>query len=323
MVAHAGGAVDWSDQRDTNGVVRRPGLAVGILAVVLTAAPTTASFAGGSADIPPRTAAGLPNVQSESAIVFDMDTGEVLYEQRPDEIRAIASTGKVFVALTVRKHGLDLEGTTQITREDHQYSRGGAKTRLSVGYTFRNLDLLRAMLIASDNRAPSALGRAVGLSPDQLVAEVNALARELGLAGTFFTDPPGLRGNVSTARELAAAYRVAMRDPLLRGIMGTQRIEIQSVAPRRRAIRYANTNRSLRSLRYQVTGGKTGYNDPARYCLVISALHGGRHVGMVFLGGHYKLTRYGDFNRVISWLEDDMPGGVSHGALGFVASPQP
>ncbi|MEM9373413.1 MAG: hypothetical protein AAGA55_07195, partial [Planctomycetota bacterium] len=125
MVAQAGRPVDWSDQRDTTVVVRRPGLAIGFLAVALTAATAGPSLAGGSADIPARTAAGLPNVQSESAIVFDMDTGEVLYERRPDEIRAIASTGKVLVALTVRKHDIDLEGTTQITREDHQYSRGG------------------------------------------------------------------------------------------------------------------------------------------------------------------------------------------------------
>lgn len=287
------------------------------------AAIPTAANAGDTVDIPPRTASGLPNVQSESAIVFDMDTGEVLYERGADVIRPVASTGKIFIALVARKHGLDLEGETTITREDHRYSRGGARTRLSVDYTFRNIDLLRAMLIASDNRAPSALGRAIGLSPDELMAEVNALARELGLQKTFFTDPPGLRGNVSTAREMAAAYRAAMKDPVLREILGTQRVDIRSIAPRQRTIRFANTNRSLRSLRYQVTGGKTGYTDPARFCLVISALHDGRHVGMVFLGGHYKLTRYGDFNRVISWLEDNMPGGLSHGFLGFAAGPRP
>ena len=28
---------------------------------------------------------------------------------------------------------------------------------------------------------------------------------------------------------------------------------------------------------------------------------------MVFLGSQGKLTRYGDFNRVVSWIRDGMP----------------
>ena len=106
-----------------------------------------------------------------------------------------------------------------------------------------------------------------------------------------------------------------MEDPLLREVMATQRVEIRSLRPRQRVVRYFTTNRSLRSLRYPVTGGKTGYTDAARYCLLISAMIDGRHVGMVFLGGHYKLTRYGDFNRVVQWMEDGMPGGTSGGPL--------
>ena len=52
----------------------------------------------------------------------------------------------------------------------------------------------------------------------------------------------------------------------------------------------------------QILGGKTGYNDTARYCLVIAARVDGRNYGMALLGTEGKLTRFGDVARLIDWL---------------------
>lgn len=75
------------------------------------------------------------------------------------------------------------------------------------------------MLIALYNRAPTALGRAVGWDADELVKAMNKVAKDLHLKRTKFTDTSGLRGNVSTAREMAIALRAALEDDVLRGIM--------------------------------------------------------------------------------------------------------
>ncbi len=103
----------------------------------------------------PGWAEDLPDVKSKSAVVIDAESGAEIFGKDADEIRAIASTTKIFVAMAVRKKGLDLDGWTTITKGDAKWSRGGARTRLDVGDTFRNQDLLRAMLMASDNRAPT------------------------------------------------------------------------------------------------------------------------------------------------------------------------
>lgn len=274
-------------------------LLLGLVAAVI-ALPSSAE----ARNIPTLTKDGLPNVQSAAAIVVDTASGAVLYEKDADEQRPIASTGKIFVAMVVRKRGLDLEALTEITEVDKKLARGGARTRLWEGHKFRNIDLLRAMLIASDNRAPSALGRAVGLDADALLAAMNELAVELGLQQTRFTCTCGLRGNESTAREMALAMRAAMSDPLIAEIMGTEQVTVDSVHAKPRRIHYTNTNRSLRSGRREVLGGKTGYTDAARYCLVIAAKVDGREVHMTFLGAEGKLTRFGDFNRVAQWMED-------------------
>ncbi len=243
-----------------------------------------------------------PEVRSRAAVVLDARTGAEIFGKGADDVRPIASTTKIFVAMAVRRAGLDLDGWTEITRDDARSAVGGSRTRLDLGQQFKNRDLLRAMLMASDNRAPTALGRAAGLSPDQLIAAMNALARDLGLTRTKFTDTSGLRGNVSTAREMALALRRALRDNVLRAIMATPTAEVRSRSGFAR-IAYTNTNQPLVAGRYQVLGGKTGYTTPAGYCFITGARIGGREVVMAFLGADGKLTRFADFSRVAEWME--------------------
>ena len=127
--------------------------ALGVTAVVL-------GVLGG-----PTWADELPDVKSKSAIALDAETGAEIFAKSADEIRPIASTTKIFVAMVVRRRGIDLDGWTKITRTDVRAAHGGARTRLDINESFKNRDLLHAMLMSSDNRAPTALGRAVGLEP--------------------------------------------------------------------------------------------------------------------------------------------------------------
>ena len=257
-------------------------------------------------------AAGLPayaepEVRSEAAVVLDGRTGAEVYGKEADEVRGIASTGKIFVALAVRRKGIALDGWTEITQEDVKAARGGARTRLDRGQTFQNIDLLRAMLMASDNRAPTALARAVGLDAQGLIDEMNEVAKDLGLENTRFTDTSGLRGNVSTAREMALALRAALEDEVLAEIMATESVQIVSKS-RYAKLDYGNTNQPLLAKKHKVTGGKTGFTRPAGYCFIVSAEIDGREYVMAFLGGDGKQTRFADFTRVATWLEDGAEG---------------
>ena len=249
----------------------------------------------------------LPDVKSKSAIVLDADSGAEIWGKAADEVRPIASTTKIFVAMVVRRRGLDLDAYTKITRTDVRAASGGARTRLDINESFKNRDLLRAMLMSSDNRAPTALGRAVGLEPDELIGAMNKLAKELHLKRTKFTDTSGLRGNVSTAREMAIALRAALEDKVLREIMATEQYRVHS-KDGSAAIDYMTTNVPLQTKRHDVIGGKTGYTKHAGYCFITGARFAKREVMMVFLGAGEKLTRFGDFNRVADWLDRGAPG---------------
>lgn len=250
---------------------------------------------------PPLTDDGLPNVRSESAYVVDLERGALVYAKNPDVEREIASTGKLFVALVVLDKNIDLDAMTRITEVDRKSAESGSRSRLRVGARFRNRDLLAAMLIGSDNRAPSALGRAVGLDPVQLTSAMARRAKKMGLKHTRFADPCGLHGNWSTAREMARTLAEALRNPVIAELVSTRSYD--AVSPdMKRPVHYNNTNRLLHG-NDEVIGGKTGFTSNAGYCLVTAARFRGRRLVMAFFGADGKLTRFADYHRVRGWLE--------------------
>jgi D-alanyl-D-alanine endopeptidase (penicillin-binding protein 7) len=262
--------------------------------------------------VPVYTRAGLPNIQARAAVVLDLASGTPLFQKNPDEVRPIASISKLMAMLVALEHKLDLDGESTITQEDARRTSRGAKSRLMVGMRIKNRDLLHAALMASDNRAVLALGRAAGLSPSEHAEQMTAKARSLGLRKTEFHDPTGLDyGNVSSPRETVTMLLAALKNPLIAKACKTRSYVVSTVGPKKRTIEYSNTDVLLAS-RHEVLGGKTGYNDRAGYCLVVAAKLSdpagkGREVAMAFLGEEGKLSRFADFGRAAQWLIEKRP----------------
>src|SRR5260370_11288163 len=139
---------------------------------------------------------------------------------------------------------------------------------------------------------------------------MNAKATELGLKHTRFRDPTGLStDNVSTPRETIVMLRTVMNHPVLGPI--THRLEYDAHPVGRPPIKYVNTYKPAVRSNIQVLGGKTGYNDDARYCLVIATKIDGHPYFMSFLGNEGKLTRFGDVARVADWVIAHKPKGTA------------
>jgi serine-type D-Ala-D-Ala endopeptidase (penicillin-binding protein 7) len=254
----------------------------------------------------PAVKGGQPNVQAAGALVVDLESGEELYKRNADQARPIASISKLAAALVLVDHHVDLDGQTTMTRVDVDVARGGATSRLLEGMTLSNRDLLHAALLGSDNRAVSALGRSVGLAATPFAEAMNKKVAALGLRHTHFREPTGLSPeNVSTPRELVTLLRTAMADAVLGPILRTCEYDAHPVA--RAPIHYVNTHRPAHRANTDVLGGKTGFNDKARYCLVIANRIDGRDYVMAFLGTEGKLTRFGDAARVGDWIVSRRP----------------
>jgi len=267
----------------------------------------------------PATRRGQPNVQAPAALVID-ETGAQVFAHNPDQERPIASISKLAAVLAVMDKGLELEGLSTMSKIDSEVGKGGAKSRLLEGLTLSNRDLLHAALMGSDNRAIPALGRAVKLTPTQLVTAMNAKAKQLGLKNTRFLEPTGLSSsNVSTPREVIVLLKQVIAHPVLGPI--TRRTEYDAHPVGKPPIRYINTDHQAQRTNTQLLGGKTGYNDFARYCLVVATKIDGRTYYMAFLGDEGKMTRFGDVARVADWIVSHKPKTVLAAATGAAATP--
>jgi D-alanyl-D-alanine endopeptidase (penicillin-binding protein 7) len=253
---------------------------------------------------------GLPNIKSAAAFVVDLGSDQVLFERDADAVRPIASLSKMVSALVIQTEcRLDPEGLHEMTQGNREAAKGGDKSKLTTGWSYSHKDLMHAALMRSDNRALPALGEACGLSPAALGEKMTVLARRLGLNKTEFKEPNGLSPeNVSTARELVTILKEVVKVPDLTDIMLKREYTLVAHKEGRpnRPIRINNTDRLLSKNVAQIIGAKTGYTDLARYCFAVAAKTDlGHELGMIFLGGEGRFTRFADFTRVIKWFKPE------------------
>lgn len=225
---------------------------------------------------------GPPKIFAQSAILFDVNSGRVLFKKNENEKRPVASTQKILTALlVVEKGGLDEEIT--ITKSDQNAEP--TKLYLQAGHRYKRSSLVEALMVKSANDVARALARDVGGSQEGFSALMNAKARELGATNSNFKNPNGLpaEGQYSTARDMAHIAKAAYKNPALRQIMTIRELDFQHAGGRTQKL--INTNRVLRNYLF-CNGMKTGYTIKSGHCLVASGSWNGREVIAVVLGSN-------------------------------------
>jgi len=243
-------------------------------------------------------------LRSASALVEDQRTGEFLVQKHATAVVPIASITKLMTAMVVLDAQMNLHESLVVTPEDVDMLRH-SRSRLSVGASITREEALMLALMSSENRAAHILGRTYPGGLGAFVMAMNAKAQSLGLTETRFEDPTGLSSrNVSSARNLARMVNAAYNYPLIREFTTREEATIHTG---RRTLTFHNTNRLVRSPRWQIGLSKTGFIDEAGRCLVMQAQVAQRPVLIVLLDAQGKLTRLGDANRIKQWMEGAPP----------------
>jgi len=241
-----------------------------------------------------------PALRSASAIVADLSDGSVLYEKNSDAVVPIASITKLMTSMVVLDAGQDFEEELTVTRDDVDRIRWSA-SRLPVGSRLKRGDMLRLALMASENRAASALARHYPGGKAEFVKTMNRKAGELGLRGTVFFDPTGISArNVSTARDLVELISEAATYPTIRTFSTTEKYKVEVKG---RTREFGNTNALVRNDNWRIDVSKTGFIHEAGKCLVMQTWIAERPLVIVLLDSWGKLTPMGDANRIRKWLE--------------------
>ena len=245
---------------------------------------------------------GEPNLQSSGVLVLDPTTGQTLYSKNADHAAPIASITKLMTAMVVLDAKLPLDEVLQISSDDIDMVKG-TKSRLPIGAHFRRDDLMRLALMASDNRAASALGRNYPGGLEAFVAAINAKAAALGLTQTHYVDSSGLSPeNVSSPADLGKLVAAASQYELIREYTTTPAVTVQ-LPNSKRKLSFINTNGLVRHSDWKIGLSKTGYINEAGKCLVMQAMIANQPIVIVLLDSWGRLTRVADANRIRRWLE--------------------
>ncbi|MEA2271028.1 MAG: hypothetical protein QOC64_3638 [Solirubrobacteraceae bacterium] len=161
--------------------------------------------------------------QPRGGLLFDLDTGEVLWRRLPDRVLPIASLTKMMTALVVVQRARPAD-KVRVTKEALAYKGSGVGV-LPRGKNVRLETMLNGLLLPSGNDAAIALAQRVSGTVNRFVVRMNEQARALGLACTRFSSPSGFvdAGNHSCAADLAGMARALLDQPRLARIVKRRR----------------------------------------------------------------------------------------------------
>jgi serine-type D-Ala-D-Ala carboxypeptidase (penicillin-binding protein 5/6) len=250
----------------------------------LAASPGEFALEAPTAPLPVRVRMKKPPA---AGVLFDVDTGEVLWQRHPRARHPMASLTKMMTALLISE--THAPGEPVPISRNAAHTAGSATGLLPRGKSVPLEALLQALIMISANDAAVALAEYDSSTVPRFVARMNREARLMGLACTHFTTPNGLkdRDNLSCAADLAALARADLAEPRIARIARTS--SATPAFPIKGGILHLANNHyfldhGLRGLpAAQVTGLKTGYTDGAGRCYVTTARLGGRHLGVVVL----------------------------------------
>lgn len=238
---------------------------------------------------------------SARAIVVDEETGEVLLQKDARAVAPMGSLVKLMTAMVVLDAQQDASEGVRIdpvVADRLKRTRGG----VPIGVVVSRATLLSLALIASDNRAASALAHRYPGGIDAFQTAMRQKIRSLGLDSTFIEEPTGLSpNNMTSAQDMAKILRATTGYPELSEI--TSRRSYSAVVNGRRWV-VRNTNRLVGAPGWDILLSKTGFTNEAGRCLSMRLRVAGRTVVVVLMGAGSSSTRTLDSLNIRLWLEN-------------------
>ncbi len=224
---------------------------------------------------------------AKSGIVIELDTGDILYEYKMDEVRFPASTTKIMTIKLIMDaiHDGKLKHDQLITTSEYASSMGGSQIYLAPNEQMTVDDLLKAVVIASANDAAVALAEAVAGTEELFVKKMNEEAINLGMKNTHYLNATGLHeeGHVTTAHDLSIIARELLAK------YGDEIIPLSSMyetylrKDTDKPFWLVNTNKLIKG-KNEIDGLKTGWTNQAGYCLVATKKANGMRIISVVMG---------------------------------------
>ena len=234
-------------------------------------------------------------IEAKSALLMDVATGTILYEQNAHETLAPASVTKVMTMLLIMEaidSGKIGWGDT-VTASEEAAAKGGSQVYLKVGESMTVEEMVKSIAVSSANDCACAMAEHLAGSEGAFVEMMNARAKELGMEDTHFVNCTGLDDDPEASAHKTSAHDIALmsRELLKNHPDITRFTTIWMDTIRDGAFGLSNTNKMVRFYN-GCTGLKTGFTQSAGYCLSASAEREGLTLIAVVMGCETSQKRF-------------------------------
>jgi D-alanyl-D-alanine endopeptidase (penicillin-binding protein 7) len=216
--------------------------------------------------------------------LYNQTQDQVVVERNAHQVRPFASITKLMTAMIVIDQDWNWERRLTLSRS--------TKSRLPTGRYTRG-ELLRALLINSDNAAAETFAADYPGGRAAFLQAMNQRAWSLDMYSTQFQDPSGLSsGNVSNAGDLGTMIRAAGEYPIIQDISPQLHVAVETHSRKRtRIMELNNTNGRALGTIDNVRVGKTGFTNPAGFCIAMQVEQQGEVYLVVVLGAKNSAKR--------------------------------
>ena len=239
------------------------------------------------------------SVNAKSAVLMEVYTGTVLFDQNSDEKLPPASITKIMSLLLIME-AIDsgkISLSDTVSASEHASSMGGSQIWLEIGETMTVDELLKAAVIASANDATVALGEKISGSEEEFVRQMNKRAKELGMNDTEFKNCTGLdaEGHLTTAHDIALMSAELIKHDLIKKYS-----TVWMDTLRNGESELVNTNKLVRFYS-GTTGLKTGTTSNAGYCLSATAERDNTSLVAVIMSAPSSNDRFANAKKLLDY----------------------
>lgn len=211
-----------------------------------------------------------PDITSESAILMEANSGQILFEKNKSKQMYPASLTKIATAIYAIENG---QLNDEVTISEKANSVDGTRVYLEVGEKVALKKLIQGLLINSGNDAGIAIAEHLSGNVEQFSNDLNLYLKDvIGVENTNFENPHGLFNSehLTTAEDLAKITQYAMKNKTFKEIFGTKELKWDGETWDTTLITHHKILKG--EIPYeQVTGGKNGYVNQSGFTLATTA----------------------------------------------------
>ncbi|MDR7856166.1 D-alanyl-D-alanine carboxypeptidase family protein [Tissierella sp.] len=243
-------------------------------------------------------------INAKSALLMDVNTGEIIYSLNENDRLAPASITKIMTLLlaieAVDSGRISLKDEVVISK--HASGMGGSQVYLEAGEIQIVEDLFKATSIRSANDAAVALAEFIAGSEEIFVNKMNDRAKSLGMKNTYFVNASGLpnENHYTSAYDVALMSRELLKHDKVHDWLTIYMYDLAVGKTKSGIQTMVNTNRMIKE--YEgTTGIKTGSTNEAGYCLSSSAKRGNLELISVVMGADNSKNRFNEAKKMLDY----------------------